>query len=518
MNNSILQHNKFFIPSILVSFILLALPNGMLNEIYKIYEILNAEEKSFNQALIDVGINPKKYITPEKITASKGKNIIIIAIESLEQGFLGKNFDNITPNLNKLSTEWTYYKNMPQSPGGGWTAASLYSYQVGVPAFFKGQGNDYFQGVSNVKLTGLGHILNKAEYNIKHIIGKPEFAGKEDLLNAYKIPIVSEKNSIGKYQRIGWGINDYDLFNEAKLQIKEFQKDNNKPFALFISTVNTHFPNGIYDKRMEKFISKKNNHFEFSVSAVDWLINDFILYLKVNNLLNNTVIYIFPDHTLMGSSGVVINKLRKSTRQLYLLTNAKENKLLKKTSDTIYQIDLPRMIVDGAEIKTDATFLVDYLKNRNVNEFLKKNKIKLTTLNKASVAKKDYMEGIGISITNNYLTVQSPNNVKIRIPLSKKKEENLNFTFNSEEIFDFTFNSEMVLIGISKSNIKHVFNIHTYDTQQNRLHLIIFIKNGKIDKVYYGDKKKVNLQKKGKSVYFSKEDIQLITKSNNIYF
>jgi phosphoglycerol transferase len=508
MNNSILRYNKFFIPTILVSFILLALPNGMLNEIYKIYEILNAEEKSFNQALIDVGINPKKYVIPENITASKGKNIIVISIESLEQGFLGKNFNNITPNLRKLSTEWTYYKNMPQSPGGGWTAASLYSHQVGIPAFFKGQGNEAFQGISNVKLTGLGHILNKAGYNSKYIIGNPSFAGIADLLNAYKIPTVSENNSIGIYQKISWGLNDYDLFKEAKLQVKEFQKDSNTPFALFISTINTHFPNGIYDKRMEEFISKKNNHLEFSVSAVDWLINDFLLYLEANNLLKNTIIYIFPDHKLMGSSGAVYNKLRKSIRQLYLLTNAKENKLLKKTSDTIYQIDLPRMIVDGAEIKTNATFLVDYLKNRKVNEFLKKNKIKLTTLNKASVAKKNYMQGIGINITNNYLTVQSPNNAKIRIPLSKIKEE----------IFDFTFNAEMVLMRINKNNIKHVFNIHANDTEYNHLHLIIFIKNSKIDKVYYGDKKKVSLQKEGQSVDFSKKDIQLITKSNNIYF
>jgi hypothetical protein len=40
------------------------------------------------------------------------------------------------------------------------------------------------------------------------------------------------------------------LFQEAKLQINEFQKDSNKPFTLFLSTINTHFPKGIYDKRM----------------------------------------------------------------------------------------------------------------------------------------------------------------------------------------------------------------------------------------------------------------------------
>ena len=175
MNDSILRHNKFFLPSILVLFVLLSLPNGIFSETYKIYEILDAEEKSFNQALTDVGISPEKYITPDRLTAEKGKNIIVISIESLEQGFLGKAFDNITPNLTRLSTEWTFYNEMPSSPGGSWTSGSLYNHQVGMPAFFKGQGNDFFQGSTNAKLTGLGHILNKAGYNSKYIVGNAEF-------------------------------------------------------------------------------------------------------------------------------------------------------------------------------------------------------------------------------------------------------------------------------------------------------------------------------------------------------
>ncbi len=41
------------------------------------------EEKDFNQALTDVGISPEKYITPDQLTAQKGKNIIVISLESL---------------------------------------------------------------------------------------------------------------------------------------------------------------------------------------------------------------------------------------------------------------------------------------------------------------------------------------------------------------------------------------------------------------------------------------------------
>lgn len=119
IDHTLFSKNKFFVPIALASFVLLSLPSGILNEAYVIYKILNAEEKSFNEALKDVGIPPKKYITPNQLSAAKGKNVIVISIESLEQGFLGSSFDNIAPNLNELSKTWTYYNKMPQLPGGG---------------------------------------------------------------------------------------------------------------------------------------------------------------------------------------------------------------------------------------------------------------------------------------------------------------------------------------------------------------------------------------------------------------
>lgn len=503
MHASILRHNKFFLPSVLMSFILLSVPNGAFNEIYKTYEILGAEEKDFNQALKDIGIPPEEYITPDELIAKAGKNIIVISIESLEQGFLGKNFDNITPNLTKLSTEWTFYNKMPVSPGGNWTAGSLYSHQVGIPAFFKGQGNAFFQGTRNVKLTGLGHILAKAGYNSKYIVGNAEFAGMSDVLNAYGIPTVSQNNSLGKYPKVCNGLNDYDLFQEAKLQISELRKEKKRPFALFLSTINTHFPNGIYDSGMEQFISKKENDLEFSAAAVDYLVNDFLDYLKNNNLLENTAIYIFPDHPLMGYGSSVHEKLGKSKRQLYLLTNVDENKLPKQTSNTLYQIDLPRMIIDGAEIMTNAKFLVDFMKNDDVIDFITNHKVELTTLNTASIAKKTYQNGIHIDVKGTHLIVKSIEDI-IEFEL-----------LSGQEIFDITFNSEMTAIAKGKVSSENKFKLEEFDEEYKRLHLLVTINDGKIDTTYLGDKQYIGLYKKGDSVTYDSEDVQLIMDQND---
>jgi len=637
LSASALRHNKYFLPITLSSFILLSISNGIFNEAYKIYEILGAEEKGFEQALTDAGIDPKHYVTPDKLTAKKGKNIIVISIESLEQGFLGKN----TPNLSKLSTEWTFYNHMPVSPGAGWTAGSLYSHQVGVPAFFKGHGNSYFQGITNVKLTGLGHILDKAGYNTKYLIGNPDFAGISDLLKAYGIPIISEKNSFGHYPKFHLGLQDFDIFREAKLQVNDLKKKN-KPFALFLSTINTHFPSGIYDKRMKEFVPSKKSTMDFSVSAVDYLVNDFINYLKKDNLLENTVVYIFPDHLFMGNSGEIIQKLEESERQLYLITNAKEDKLSKKTSGVLYQIDLPRMIIDGSEIQTNATFLTDYIKTKDTIKFLTDKRVELTTLNAASVAKKSYQDAIEIQIVDNNLSIISDedelairldNEINISITSSeyqaskkaksaigveekvfklyrgmnilsldendqffienfdtyasqdaanrflekikslienkqfwiiamhdatkndypdfKKRVKELHFSqlqkingrsayigysdenntiteFSSkttltrnikirrDEIYDISFNPEMVKLDHMKTKIEYAFLLDTFDKIDLRLHLIVSIKNGKIDMTYLGDKQTVGIYKKSdkdKKVIYHTDEIHLIMDS-----
>lgn len=499
-----LNKNIFFVPVILISIGFLSLSDGIFNEGHIVYEIINAPEKDFDQALIDLGISPDKYVTPDKLTAKQGKNIVVLSIESVEQGFLGSHFGNITAYLNTLSKEWTFYNQMPPTPGGTWTAGSLYSHQAGMPAFFKGQGNDFFQGTSHVKLTGLGHILKEAGYNSAYLIGDAEFAGISDILSAYEIPVISQNNCIGKYPKTSF-FNDYDLFREAKLQISKFKHDD-KPFALFISTTNTHFPDGIYDKRMEEFIVKgQKNDLEFSISAVDYLIKDFITYLKKENLYENTAIFIFPDHVLMGTSGPTIDKLNQYERQLYLLTNIDDFKLPKKTSDTLYQIDLPRMIINGSQIKTNANFLTDLIETDNVIDYLKKNRINVTTLNNASVARNDYQDGINIRVIDNNLIIYS-NEDTIKFALNEKE---------NHETFDITFNPEMIAIKHVKINSNNFFSMKKYDMPFKRLHLLITVLDGKVDRTYFGNKQTVGIYKQGEIITYTKKDIHSVVESNS---
>src|SRR5690606_22892426 len=102
-----------------------------------------------------------------------------------------------------------------------------------------------------------------------------------------------------------------------------------------------------------------------------------VQFLEKEGVLKSTVIYIFPDHLKMGSSKIFEGT---GSRGLYFLTNAKVSNLQIKFSDTLDQIDLPKLILNGAEIEHNAKFLTDFISGKKEN-FIKENINSLSSIN-----------------------------------------------------------------------------------------------------------------------------------------
>lgn len=360
--------------------------NGPIDKLVQLYHIVQAPNASFEQALVP--LNLENYLSKDQIEATKGKNIIVISLESFEQGFL--DFDDITPNMNQLKQQYSFYPNIPMGMGSSWTTASMYTYMTGMPFLIGGMNTTPLSNAKQTKLVSLGDVLHKADYQTRYIIGSPTFAGIGHIISMFGIDIVSEKNYPGEYPEAPFGLYDKDTFDIAKKQVDELSKSD-KPFALFISTISTHAPNGFYDKRMESVIDKNkdNNDMLFAAASLDYNLGQFITYLKDNGILDNTVFYIFPDHLMMGSGTPTIAELSKKDRFLYLLTNADAEHLgyYAAIKDNIYQIDLPRIILNGAQIKTNARFWTDSFfieKGSNRADYIKQYMSDIATLNHAA--------------------------------------------------------------------------------------------------------------------------------------
>jgi len=388
------------------------------------------------------------YVTPDQIKATAGKNIIVISIESLERSFLSQKHASLTPNLNRLKKEWSYY-DIEQNVGSGWTSGSLYTYLTGFPAFFGKYSYAIFENAYDSQISSISHVLKKANYKTIYMNGNTNHSGVIDMLDTFNFSKVIDVKSIKKTgNESEYGIRDKDLFELAKDQIEK-QENSNSPYALFISTTDTHFPDGFYDKRMESVISKKNSNFEFMVAAVDYMIEDFITHLQKNNLLQNTTIYIFPDHLKMGDPSLFKNT---GNRGLYLITNA-DNNLNPIPSEKQYQIDLPNMILNGAEIKHNLKFLTDYISG-DKDKYLRENINNITAINTTGFSRRNSRKFIIPKISKHY---------------NKYKKDTLRYIAHAGGTIDeYTYTNSLEALNLSYSKGFRIFELDILKTKDGK--------------------------------------------------
>jgi phosphoglycerol transferase MdoB-like AlkP superfamily enzyme len=355
--------------------------NGPLSRLYEIYQVTSAPREPFEQAL--QSLNMTNYTNKNQLVSQQGKNIIVLSLESFEQGFL--DFEDITPNLRHFRQDYTFFANMPMSPGSTWTTASMYTYMTGMPFLIGGYTTSPLMRANQTNLVSLGDVLKQAGYQTRYVMPSPDFAGIGHTAELLGMQVISEKNYVGQYPAAPFGLYDKDIFDVAQKQITQMRQ-NNQPFALFVSTVSTHAPNGFDDERMKSIISPKPDNMSFVAASLDHNLGLFIQQLKDEGVLENTVFYIFPDHLMMGSGTPTINRLSQKERKLYLLTNASIQDLQKTPDQTIYQIDLPRLILNGAQVASNGKFLTDYLSAPNFDkkQFIEKNKANIATINNSA--------------------------------------------------------------------------------------------------------------------------------------
>lgn len=392
------QKNSLKIAFVLVGIIILSFPGGIINNAYSTARLKFSKQVTINVALEALNIGIKEYVIPENIKAAAGKNIIVLSLESFEKAYLSDKLHHLTPNLRGLAKKHSFY-TMNQTPAGGWTSASLYTGLTGIPAFFKGDGNSVFQNNYEHKITTLAHVLKVAGYDLEYFIGKKEYAGINDMLTSMDFVVKSEKDFIPSYSNVPWGMQDKDLFEEFKKELLQ-KKNAKKPFAMFLSTISTHFPDGVPDKRIDSILPPQRSRLELMASATDFFVGDLIRFLENEGFLSNTVFYIYPDHLLMGDNATVIQDFDE--RGLFFLTNAKISN--SDMESEFYQIDIPKLILEGAKVDHNAKFLTDFITTKDKIAFLNKNKTKLLQLNDASLKTLDCSQGI-------YVELQSDKNV-----------------------------------------------------------------------------------------------------------
>ena len=227
----------------------------------------------------------------------KGKNLLIIQVESLESFVIGQSINGkeITPNLNKYIQNGIYFPNINEQVNHGTSSDSDLMVNTSVlplrtgSTFFRYPGNTY---------NSLPKILARNGYDpISIHSDKPSFWNYAQGLRGIGYEKFVDQNSFEMDEIINMGLTDESYFKQVIPMIKELKQ----PFSAYTITLTNHGPFTFPDEKKQLGIEgelSKNlmGNFLETVHYTDTEIGKFLDELDKEGLLDNTVVAIFGDH------------------------------------------------------------------------------------------------------------------------------------------------------------------------------------------------------------------------------
>lgn len=224
----------------------------------------------------------------------KGKNIITIQVESLENILIGKKYfgQEITPNINKILSSSIYFDNFhEQVKEGNSSDAELLALTSMYPI---SNGSAFLRFGQNNYVT-LPKLLKENGYTSVAIHGDDkQFWNRDIVFPALGFDrYVSEENFTDK-KSCGLGILDQSLFSQSILEINKL----NKPYNLFIITITSHIPYKLDKEYQSLDLPEEDDTSNYlqSIHYTDKVFGDFYNSLEAAGVMDDTVLVIYGDH------------------------------------------------------------------------------------------------------------------------------------------------------------------------------------------------------------------------------
>lgn len=257
--------------------------------------------------------------TNEYTNIFEGKNVIVIHAESMQANVINLKFNDqeVTPTLNKLSSEGMFFSNFYSQVSVGTSSDSELTFTT---SLMPTQSGTAFVSYFDRKYISIPQLMKEKGYytfsmhgntadfwnrrTMHQNLGYERFYSKKD----YK---VTNENTIGL------GISDKEFFSQSTTKIEQIANRHNNWYGLLIMLTN-HTPfsetdkYGKFEVNIKENITKEDgtveevihpymegtklgNYFK-SVHYADSALGEFIEELDTKGLLDNTVLVIYGDH------------------------------------------------------------------------------------------------------------------------------------------------------------------------------------------------------------------------------
>ena len=244
--------------------------------------------------------NNEKLDDNKYMGISKGKNVIFLQIESLENIVINRtaNGKELTPFLNKLVSKGLYFDNIYEQNNAGNSIdcdfmVNTSIYPLGNKITALNYGEYTFKN-------SLPRILNRNGYTTisSHAENGGEFNWAELHKNSFGVQKLWDISDYIYEEVVGYGLSDRSFLS----QVADKLKDEKEPFFFQAPTLSNHGPFNIGEEYRELDLPEEidesylGGYFE-SVRYTDHQIEMFFNKLDEYGLLDNTMIVIYGDHT-----------------------------------------------------------------------------------------------------------------------------------------------------------------------------------------------------------------------------
>jgi lipoteichoic acid synthase len=280
--------------------------NGLIS--YQILEVYQSESKEIvkdihytTEDVMKLKGSTRINDTLEYFGAAKGRNLILIQIESMQNFLINLEIDGveITPNINNLLRESIYFSNVYQQIGAGNTSDAEFLvntslYPAGKQATSKAYADKEFPSLPKVMKK---HNYITTTFHADHIT----YWNRHELYPSLGFDKVYDLSYFGEEDVIGFGPSDEVLFDKTIEALAEMEEKQQKFYAHVLS-LTSHTPfvmpeDKVYIELPKKYKNTLVGNYLLSMNYTDRALGDFIEDLKKKGIWQNSVIAIYGDHS-----------------------------------------------------------------------------------------------------------------------------------------------------------------------------------------------------------------------------
>ncbi len=278
---------------------------GILN--YEAYSLLADQEEEpvepseiTQSAINDLkGIQPA--VQPVMLGAAKGKNLILLQMESFQNFLIHLSIDGqeITPNMNRLADSSFYFPHFYQQVGQGNTSDAEFIVNT---SFYVPQDGAATQMYAPKELPSLPKLLQQQGYDTATFhTNNVEFWNRGELYTALGFDRYYDKaNFFGEEDTFFYGSSDEVLYHKTAAELARLDQSE-QPFYSHVISMSAHNPFTIPENKYkmtlpERYEGTLVGDYIRAQNYADYALGLFIDELKANGVWDNSLIVLYGDH------------------------------------------------------------------------------------------------------------------------------------------------------------------------------------------------------------------------------